>query len=195
MATPTADETRARILKEAERLFRHYGYAKTTVADIAAECGMSPANVYRFFASKSEIVEAICELLTSALESELREIANSDAPASTRLTQLIERVAGHTAETYIHEKKVHDMVVVAMEEHWGAIDRHIRAVEAIIVGIVASGIEGGEFRRQDPVKAAKYVHFATSGFCHPVVAAQCCGDPEKPSPSEMAGFLLSALKA
>jgi Bacterial regulatory proteins, tetR family len=43
---------------DAERLFRQIGFQKTTVADIARELHMSPANVYRFFAAKSEINEA-----------------------------------------------------------------------------------------------------------------------------------------
>src|SRR5271166_712218 len=127
MPPPTADETRARILKEAERLFRHYGYSKTTVADIADACAMSSANVYRFFASKSDIVEAICALIAVTLEGELSKIARSDAPASERLSSLIQRIAQHTVETLLHEKKVHEMVVVAMEEHWAAIDRHLEA--------------------------------------------------------------------
>ena len=55
-----AQETRKRILDEARGLFRTYGYAKTTVADIAQACGMSPANVYRFFASKAAINDTIC---------------------------------------------------------------------------------------------------------------------------------------
>ena len=42
-------DTRERILVVAERLFRQLGYQKTTVADIAKELRMSPANVYRFF--------------------------------------------------------------------------------------------------------------------------------------------------
>ena len=42
-------DTRERILAVAERLFRQIGYQKTTVADIAKELRMSPANVYRFF--------------------------------------------------------------------------------------------------------------------------------------------------
>ena len=53
-----AEATRARIEETAERLFRTMGYQKTAVADIARELGMSPANVYRFFPSKSAINEA-----------------------------------------------------------------------------------------------------------------------------------------
>ncbi len=48
----TRQENITRILDAAERLFRHYGYSKTTVADVARDLGMSPANIYRFFASR-----------------------------------------------------------------------------------------------------------------------------------------------
>ena len=52
-------DTRERILVVAERLFREIGYQKTTVADIAKELRMSPANVYRFFDSKKAIHEGV----------------------------------------------------------------------------------------------------------------------------------------
>ena len=55
------EDTRARIMETAETLFRRLGYAKTAVADIASELRMSPANVYRFFPSKTAIVQAICQ--------------------------------------------------------------------------------------------------------------------------------------
>jgi AcrR family transcriptional regulator len=191
----TADETRARILGEAERLFRHYGYAKTTVADIAEACAMSSANVYRFFPSKSAINEAICDVIISELEAQLRKIAVSGAPASQRLTEFIELVARYTSETYTNEKKVHDMVVVAMEENWGAIERHLQSARTMMANIIESGIKAGEFKKQDPEKAARQVHFAIAGFSHPVLVAKCCSEPDTPTPAEMAEFILSALRA
>lgn len=190
----TADETRARILKEAERLFRHFGYSKTTVADIAEACGMSSANVYRFFASKSQINEAICNLIISDLESRLHKITVANESASTRLAKFVELIARHTVETYVHEKKVHDMVVVAMEEQWEAIERHLAVSRAMIADIITSGIASGEFRRQDPELAAKCIHCAIAALKHPVVAAQCRNDPNMATPAEMAAFILSALK-
>ena len=52
-----SDEARARILEVAEEHFRRIGYHKTSVADIASELGMSPANVYRFFPSRDAIID------------------------------------------------------------------------------------------------------------------------------------------
>jgi AcrR family transcriptional regulator len=190
-----ADDTRSRILREAERLFRHYGYAKTTVADIADACRMSSANVYRFFASKSQINEAICDRIMSELEGRLRHVSTAAAPASERLTQCIELSAQFVAETLVQEKKVHDMFVVAMEEQWASIQRHLQASTAIIADIVASGIASGEFRPQDPYRAAKCVHSSLAGLKHPVVVAQCRSEPDMATPAEMAAFILSALKA
>ena len=192
---PTADETRIRILTEAERLFRHYGYSKTTVADIADACRMSPANVYRFFASRSQITEAICKHIISDLEMRLRKIAAEDAPASERLTDFIRLIASHTLEVLIDQKKVHEMVVVAMEENWDAIKLHIEATAAIIAAIIVSGIESGEFRHQDVSTAARCVCASIAALKHPVLVAQCRDDPTQPSPDEMAAFLISALKA
>ena len=46
---------------KADELFRQFGFGKTTVADIAAELGMSPANIYKFFSSKEAIIQASCD--------------------------------------------------------------------------------------------------------------------------------------
>ena len=44
---------------KADELFRQFGFLKTMVADIAAELGMSPANIYKFFSSKEAIIQAM----------------------------------------------------------------------------------------------------------------------------------------
>ena len=67
-------DTRERILVVAERLFRQIGYQKTTVADIAKELRMSPANVYRFFDSKKAIHEGVARALMGEVEVEAQRI-------------------------------------------------------------------------------------------------------------------------
>ena len=51
--------TRDRILHAAMTRIKHYGYGKTTMAEIAADCSMSPGNIYRFFEAKIDIAEAM----------------------------------------------------------------------------------------------------------------------------------------
>ena len=61
---PEADaisDRRARILDAAERCFVRSGFHRTTMQDVAAEAGMSPGNLYRYFASKEAMVVGLAE--------------------------------------------------------------------------------------------------------------------------------------
>ena len=51
--------TRDRILHAAMTRIKHYGYGKTTMAEIAADCDMSPGNIYRFYEAKIDLAEAM----------------------------------------------------------------------------------------------------------------------------------------
>src|ERR1700741_2893475 len=118
------EDTRARIMETAEALFRRMGYAKTAVADIAAELRMSPANVYRFFPSKTAIVQAICQRCLNELDEQAWTIPRSKASAHDRLERLQLEILAYHKENLLEEQKVHDMVLVAMEENWDAIMAH-----------------------------------------------------------------------
>ena len=108
-ASRDALETRNRILTEAERLFRVYGYTKTTVADIAAATHMSPANVYRFFAAKSDINNAICERVIADDEAALISIARLPLPAADRIRRLVLELNRRTMENLIDNKSARKM--------------------------------------------------------------------------------------
>jgi AcrR family transcriptional regulator len=188
-------DTRVKILQEAERLFRHYGYAKTTMADIADDCGMSAANLYRFFPSKLALVEAICTRITDDSESRLREIVRSGGPASLRLERFIKQLHQYTLENLLDHRKVHEMVVVAMQEQWHAVRAHLERVALLIEDIIADGIARGEFRQQDSRRAAKCVHNAIACLCHPMMVAQKLEDEDRPTADEMAILVINSLKA
>jgi AcrR family transcriptional regulator len=193
LASRDALATRDRILTEAERLFRVYGYSKTTVADIAEATRMSPANVYRFFASKSDINNAICERILDAEEAALQGIARLPLPAADRLRRLILELHQRHLENYMHNNKVHEMVHVAMEERWEAIGEHIRTVRELVAAVVADGIAKGEFRTQDAKRAAACVSAAMAPLCHPLLLEQRIGDPQLATADEIVEFIIRAL--
>ncbi len=58
---PPAADRKSRILDAAERCFVRNGFHKSTMQDVAAECGMSPGNLYRYFPSKDAIVAGLAE--------------------------------------------------------------------------------------------------------------------------------------
>jgi AcrR family transcriptional regulator len=166
------EDTRARIMETAEALFRRLGYAKTAVADIASELRMSPANVYRFFPSKTAIVQAICQRCLNELDEKTWAIARSKSPASERLERLqFENFAYHK-ENLLEEQKVNDIVLVAMEESWDAIMAHKEVIRTAIELILRDGIEAGEFERVDPRETSALMMKAFVAYCHPLLIAQ-----------------------
>src|SRR5438128_91244 len=166
------DDTRARIIETAEALFRRLGFAKTAVADIAAELGMSPANVYRFFASKNAIVEAICQRCLSELDAKAWAVARSRGSAANRLEKLFLEVLDYHRENLIAEKRVHDMVLVAMENNWDAIQTHVDGIRNIIEMVLRDGIESGEFDGVEPRDASFLIQRSMMAFCHPLMIAE-----------------------
>src|SRR3954471_6600649 len=68
---------RGNILEAAKKRFLHYGYAKTTMAEVAADCSMSPGNLYRFFPGKLDIAEAIATEDYQKHLDHLRKVASN----------------------------------------------------------------------------------------------------------------------
>jgi AcrR family transcriptional regulator len=172
-ARTKSDDTRARIMEAAEALFRRLGYAKTAVVDIAAELGMSPANIYRFFPSKNAIVEAICQRCLTEVEEKAWAAARSKAPASERLERLVIEVMAYHRDNLMTEQRVNDIVLVAMELSWGAIKVHKDTIRNVVEVILRDGIEAGEFAPIDPRATADLILRSVVAFTHPVLLGQC----------------------
>lgn len=195
-----AEAMRGRIETVAEQLFRSLGYQKTTVADIARELGMSPANIYRFYPSKSAINEAIAQRILGAMLAEAESVAQGPGPASTRLRRLFSRMFEHKLEVFFQERRLHDMVTAAMEEHWGVIARHMAGVQAVIARIISDGIAAGEFGDRDPVKEAQTILHTMVPWNHPGLVASCIAhqgqsvEELRAEVADMSEFVLRALR-
>jgi AcrR family transcriptional regulator len=186
-------DTRARILAEAERLFRHYGYSKTTVADIARELGMSPGNIYRFFASKAAINEAMAERMLAHRVAESAKIAEGPSSPYERLRGILLHNHAMTIDVLTEEKKVHEMVAVAMSQQWGVVKAHIAMIVAMMADIIDEGVQSGDFRPQDPQLSARCLHQAFIAFVHPNVVAECINDKDRTSAEQMVDFILASV--
>ena len=193
----SADDMRERIICVAEEHFRRIGYGKTAVADIAGALNMSPANVYRFFASKGEINDAICAKMMRQTDDMLRAIVLRAAPAGERLKTLFIELHRHNKTTLTLEHRLHDMVEVAMAENWPAISAHCQSVQGFITQIVAQGVENGEFRAVEPALFAETAFCAATKIFHPTLIAHaaCCPEIDLDAQAHhLADLVLAALR-
>jgi len=189
------DDTRARIMETAEALFRRLGFAKTAVADIAAELKMSPANIYRFFESKNAIVEAICRRCLSEVEEKAWAVARSKTSAAQRLERLILEILAYHKENLVTEHRVNELVVAAIEQSWSTIRAHKDVMRNVIELILRDGIEAGEFEQIDPRETAELIMRAVVPFTNPLVVGHCLeeGDDLEAQARASVRFLLRAI--
>jgi AcrR family transcriptional regulator len=185
-------DTRERILVVAERLFRQIGYQKTTVADIAKELRMSPANVYRFFDSKKAIHEGVARGLMGGVEEAAQAIANTQGLAATRLREMMKTIHRMNSERYVDDSKMHEMVAIAMEEDWDVCVTHMQLITETIGSVIAQGAASGEFEVTDLQLAAMCACTAMIRFFHPQMIAQCATKPG-PTIDEMIDFVIAGL--
>jgi len=75
----TIDPRHRTILECAAKLFRHYGPAKTTIADIAREAQVGVGTVYLVFPSKEAIVQELSSGAHTAVLQAMRETARARA--------------------------------------------------------------------------------------------------------------------
>jgi AcrR family transcriptional regulator len=80
------DETRARILSSAMKLFAEKGYSSTSVADILHAAGAHSGSLYHFFPTKQDVLIAVLEMYRQGIEPMLL------APAWKGVSDPIERI-------------------------------------------------------------------------------------------------------
>jgi AcrR family transcriptional regulator len=190
------DETRLRIMDVAEEQFRRVGYAKSTVADIAEALSMSSANVYRFFASKGAINDAICRRMLDQCHAHAESVLAGPGTAAQRLRQLILDTHHRNQALMVGERRIHDMVEVAMAESWDAVEEHVHCMEGFIARLVREGQERGEFARDlDADAMGETIFDCCCTLFHPTLLAQHCQNDVPSNPERIVEFVLRALRA
>jgi len=85
---PALSERHIRILDAAERVFARAGFHAATMQDVAAEAGMSPGNLYRYFSSKDAIIAGMAERDRSLIAADFGELCPDNGALLDQLEEL-----------------------------------------------------------------------------------------------------------
>lgn len=171
-----AEETRGRILDAAEALLRRHGPEKLAVTDVARSLGMSHANIYRYFAGKAELFDALVGRWLGRLEAPLAVIAAEDGPAQARLkrwaltlhAQKREKVTSDPEMFAAFDKAAEMVSATGDKRDGGAVKRHLQALAGQLDRIIADGRTQGRWPAPSPTAAAD-VFTALTTFSHPAI--------------------------
>jgi len=162
-----AGDTRERILLAAEELLRRHGPAKTTVVDVARALEMSHANVYRHFASKAALHDAVAERWLKKIERPLETIAHSPGRASERLERWVTTLAAAKRAKVLDDPELFATYHALAQAVREVVEEHVAELRDQIARIIRDGMAQGEFKVKDADAAARAVLQATAMFHHP----------------------------
>ncbi|MCA9510376.1 MAG: TetR/AcrR family transcriptional regulator [Myxococcales bacterium] len=153
---PTADERREEIVSAAIRCFAERGFHGTTTRRIAEAVGITEAALYRYFASKDALYDAIVErkLRSPSLVDAVRaDAARRDDDAVFRGLARAILEAGTGDPDFVRL-----MFFTGLESHALATPLYVGRIEpvrAFVTSYVRSRIEEGAFRAIDPMLGAR----------------------------------------
>lgn len=166
------EATRLAIIDAAQRLFDRFGPIKTSVADIARELGMSPANIYNFFPSRDAIMEAVGKIHLAALTQEVSgEIARTDDPWQ-RIRLLFLITARHLRSGLRNEKHILQLQALHGCREMEFVTELDRFLHRELEAILREGVERGCFRPMDPAATAGCLFDCMVGALDPVIVAR-----------------------
>ena len=166
---PAEHSVRDQIVTAAHDYFAHYGYAKTTVADLAREIGFSKAYIYRFFESKQAIGEAICADCVDRLFEQVRIAVEEGQGATEKLRRFAKTVTSAGVELFFADRKLYEIAALASSEKWAAGVAYLERLQGLLEDILKEGRENGEFERKTPLdETRRSIFYALQPFIDPV---------------------------
>jgi len=149
------NDRRGAILRAAWRMMCRYGFAKTTVEEIATEAGIAKGTVYLYFKSKEEILIALVSETNRRVLEKMEKIAVSSLPPGKKLEKMI---LSRALEIYeVVQSNPHGEEVIA--SHKPAIVDSLgwffRKQKKLYEQVIREGVQAGDFMEETPGRAAE----------------------------------------
>jgi AcrR family transcriptional regulator len=150
MSTPTEtkldEDVKQRIMLEARGLFFRYGFSKVTMDEAAEALGMSKKTLYRYFASKEDLLEEVTSAHLQECDEALKAICHrQDLSPLERLKLTMRYITGLMSQ--MSEPLVHDLRRNA-PDMWKRVEEHRQKnIETDFGSLIKEGRQKGMFRK------------------------------------------------
>lgn len=168
-AIQTNDDLRQAILDAARERFLHFGYHKTTMAEIADDVAMSAANLYRYFANKQEIVaECASQCMNERLDRLRVLVQQPQMSAADKLRQYVFELIDDNHALAGPESRIGELVGNITRERRELVHAKHAVQYALLEDILSQGVAAQEFDCNDLKRAATTIHSALALFDVPL---------------------------
>ncbi|MEQ4718506.1 TetR/AcrR family transcriptional regulator [Nonomuraea sp. B19D2] len=148
-------QTRDRILQAFSRLSRVHGIDAISLTDVAGEAGITRTVLYNYFPDKAALLLAFTERVTQYfIESYERDLPEGASPAD-RLRGFVRlQLAGLLAHPH---PGAADLSAALGPDAYQQLAEHVAPMQRVLVEILDSGVESGDFRVLDVAATARMI--------------------------------------
>lgn len=185
---------RDKILQASKKRFGHYGFNKTSMTEIAKDCDMSAANIYRHFNGKNDILATLAIHIFRQQEADLTRLCETNfKDSSSKLHAFFQKALSLTHQHVTVQPKMKEMVDFICQERIDLVTPHKEAKEKLIHTILQEGVDNGEFIISNIEKTAKAFKIATMMFHTPLFMDFCKLPELESSCTSVVNILLAAI--
>ena len=157
-----------RLLAIAADQLKEFGPRHITVVGIADAAGMTHANVYRYFANKAALIDAVAGQWLRRMEATIADIADSPDPADDKLERLIQAWARTHRDLLKQDRHLFDVYCTATETARPVVRKHRSRMRLLIDRVLDEGITTGKFDPRDREKAHAFITDSVYRFINPL---------------------------
>jgi AcrR family transcriptional regulator len=168
MKTLAPSDNEARILDIATEHLRRAGFERLRVVAVAADAGMSHANLYRHFPSKEHLADAVLARWLKDIERDVLAAAESPDPADDKLERMLALLAQGYRTKLLEDGKLFAIFADAAEKDRVLARRHRSRIRELLERALAEGISTGLFAEGGRNAITAFVFDAAYRFIHPV---------------------------
>ncbi len=163
-------DIRTQIIEAASERFAQYGYNKTTMAEIARDCGMSAANLYRYFDNKLNIGAAIANQCLVEKEDELEIIvADTSMTSADKLHAFIQYVLHYTFNHFNESPRISELIDAITIQCPDVMIAHRQSSFNLLSQLLEQGRNSGEFHFENLDETSEAINTAITAFYLPTV--------------------------
>jgi len=151
-----SDERKVQILNAAESVFTKKGFDEARMDDIAEKTGLSKGTLYLYFKSKDDLIIAILDRIFKREFRQLENLMGSETSSSDAIWKLTDLVIKDIINILHLIPILYGFLALAFRNKY--VQRALKEYEnrylSILIPMVQSGIDSGEFRQVDASEVA-----------------------------------------
>jgi AcrR family transcriptional regulator len=160
-----SDTTREKIIVAARERFSHYGYPKTTIAELAEDCAMSPGNIYRFFKGKIDIAVEIARREALSAVEVIEAVLDCPVRSSRqRLEEVVFADLRYTFHLLENQPKTLELAQIVVSDRPQFQIESLRRERRVFQRILHEGQASGEFMVDNVPATTIALHAATTKY-------------------------------